>query len=80
MRSRGGGSGSAPRPVCGEDAAAQDNKAENWEALLPERSDHAGGVVCDAAPEEQRVHNVIPLKDKMPPLSLSDVQAKQRAA
>lgn len=32
------------------------------------------------APEEQVVHNVIPLKDKMPPLSFSDVHRKAKSS
>lgn len=34
----------------------------------------------DTAPEEQVVHNVIPLKDKMPPLSFSDVHRKAKSS
>lgn len=34
----------------------------------------------DRAPEEQVVHNVIPLKDKMPPLSFSDVHRKAKSS
>lgn len=34
----------------------------------------------DTAPEEQVVHNVIPLKDKMPPLRFSDVQRKAKSS
>lgn len=34
----------------------------------------------DMAPEEQVVHNVIPLKDKMPPLGFSDVHRKAKSS
>ena len=34
----------------------------------------------DMAPEEQVVHNVIPLKDKMPPLGFSDVPCKAKSS
>lgn len=34
----------------------------------------------DTAPEEQVVYNVIPLKDKMPPLSFSDVHRKAKSS
>ncbi len=34
----------------------------------------------DMAPEEQVVHNVIPLKDKMPPLGFSDVHRRAKSS
>lgn len=34
----------------------------------------------DMAPEEQVVHNVIPLKDKMPRLGFSDVHRKAKSS
>lgn len=35
---------------------------------------------ADMAPEEQVVHNAIPLKDKMPPLGFSDVHGKAKSS
>lgn len=40
MTYRGGGSGSAPSPLCSEDEATQENKTEKWDALFPKQSDH----------------------------------------
>lgn len=54
----------------------------NQETTLPEQSDRPAALFVttldERAPEEQVVHNVIPLKDKMPRPGFSDVHGKAK--
>lgn len=82
MRSRGGGSGYAPSSVCSEDAGKQ-KQGTGTHFSLSRVTRPAALFMTTAdgtAPEEQVVHNVIPLKDKMPPLSFSDVHRKAKSS
>lgn len=84
MRYRGGGSGSAPSPVCSEDEATRETIARSGTHFSPSRVTSPAAMFMktadDKAPEEQVVHNVIPLKDKMPPLRFSDVHRKAKSS
>lgn len=54
----------------------------NQDTTLPEQSDRPAALFVttldERAPEEQVVHNVIPLKDKMPRPGFSDVHGKAK--
>lgn len=91
MRYRGGGSGSAPSPVCVEDEWRHTHrkKRKNPTHIVATHLSHSRmtspaalfmTTLDDMAPEEQVVHNVIPLKDKMPLLGFSDVHCKAKSS
>ena len=96
MRYRGGGSGSAPSPsawkMSGGVNTQQKKRKEKKKPHTHITATHLSHsrvtslaalfmtTLDDMAPEEQVVHNVIPLKDKMPPLGFSDVQRKAKSS
>lgn len=88
-RGGGGGSGSAPRLVCMEDEWRHTHKQKKHKHIAGTHLFHCrvtspmalfATTLDDMAPEEQVVHNVIPLKDKMPLLAFSDVHHKTKSS